>query len=166
MEDLMVENLFIEAALFALLSLAYGSERAKTRLLIEHTLASLCGCSANQLVIVIASSGAIQVLIEILSGDYANEIVPLIISSGVVLPLLHLIRGKEKSSEMVEKAIMQLENVISLSGNALQETASTGGAIGALGEAIEDGSSQAKSIQQKSSCSYAKFAERHTEDLF
>ncbi|KAF5746895.1 hypothetical protein HS088_TW06G01071 [Tripterygium wilfordii] len=180
----------IEAALFALLSLACGSERNKRRivksgvipmllqllqsqnpLLIEHTLAAmliLSACSANKLVI--ASSGAVQVLIETLGGDYANDsnmnnisiqakldaiatlhnlstchqIVPLIVSSGVVFPLLHLIQGNEKSSEMVEKAIMLLENVISLSENALQETASTGGAIRALVEAIEDGSPQCK----------------------
>lgn len=174
----------IEAALFALLSLAFGSERNKIRImrsgaipvllsllqcqseaLIELTIAAmliLSSCTANKLAI--ASHGAIQLLVEFLSGDTHNislqakldaiatlhnlstchQIVPSIVSSGVLFSLLQLIHSSEKSSELVEKIMGLLESVVSLSENALCETAGTGGAIRALVETVEDGSPQCK----------------------
>ncbi|KAI4348205.1 hypothetical protein L6164_008957 [Bauhinia variegata] len=171
----------IEAALCALLSLAFGSERNKNRIiksgvlpvllnllqcqnqaLAELTIASmltLSSCSANKLAI--ASSGAIQLLVQFLSGQYADsastqsqldtiatlhnlstfqEIMPLIASSGIVFSLLDLIHSSRKSSELVEKAVGLLESVVSSSENALCEAAGIVGAIRILVETIEDGS--------------------------
>ncbi|KAF5479675.1 hypothetical protein F2P56_000476 [Juglans regia] len=182
----------IEAALFALLSLAFGSERNKIRIrksgaipvllsllqcqseaLIELTVAALLilsSCTANKLAI--ASHGVIQHLVEFLNGDYAgdpnnmnssismrakldviatlhnlstcHQIIPLIVSSGVPFSLLQQIHNSEKSSELVEKIMGLLENVVSLSETALCETASSGGSIRALVETVEDGSPQCK----------------------
>ncbi|XP_050271052.1 U-box domain-containing protein 3-like [Quercus robur] len=180
----------IEAALFALLSLAFGSERNKIRIvksgaipvllnllqcqneaLIELTLAAmliLSSCTANKLKI--ASSGTIQHLVEFLNGDYSGDnsmnsismqakldsiatlhnlstcqqIIPSIASSGLLYSLLQLIHNSEKSSELVEKTIGLLENIVSFSENALCETASADGVIHALVETIEDGSPQCK----------------------
>ncbi|KAL5793251.1 hypothetical protein ACOSP7_001845 [Xanthoceras sorbifolium] len=187
----------IEAALLSLLTLAFGSERNKIRIvksgvvpvllqllqcqsetLIELAVAAmliLSSCKANKLVI--ASSGTIQLLVEILNGDYVSDnnndnkdnsnsiisvqakldaiatlhnlstchqVIPSIVSSGLTYILLHLVHNSEKSSELPEKAISLLENIVSLSENALQEVAATGGAIRALVEVIEEGSSQCK----------------------
>ncbi|XP_075654855.1 U-box domain-containing protein 45-like [Castanea sativa] len=180
----------IEAALFALLSLAFGSERNKIRIvksgaipvllnllqcqneaLIELTLAAmliLSSCTANKLKI--ASSGTIQHLVEFLNGDYSGDnnmnsismqakldsiatlhnlstcqqIIPSIASSGLLYSLLQLIHDSEKSSELVEKTIGLLENIVSFSENALCETASADGVIHTLVETIEDGSPQCK----------------------
>ncbi|XP_059452456.1 U-box domain-containing protein 7-like [Corylus avellana] len=179
----------IEASLFALLSLAFGSERNKIRImrsgaipvllsllqcqneaLIELTIAAmliLSSCTANKLAI--ASHGAIQLLVEFLNASDNNvssssislqakldaiatlhnlstchQIIPSIVSSGLLFSLLQLIHSSEKSSELVEKIMGLLENVVSLSENALCETAGTGGAIRALVETIEEGSPQCK----------------------
>ncbi|XP_024029547.1 U-box domain-containing protein 6 [Morus notabilis] len=183
----------IEAALFALLSLAFGSERSKSRIvkcgaipalinllqcqnisLIEPAVTALLilsSCNANKLPI--ASSGAIQILVAFLNEDYSNddnvndnisigmqtkldaiatlhnlstsrEIVPLLVSSGLVFSLLQLIHCSEKSSEYVGKAIALLEDIVSLSKDALQETAGAPGAIQALVESVEDGSLQCR----------------------
>ncbi|GAV68561.1 KAP domain-containing protein [Cephalotus follicularis] len=179
----------IEAALFALLSLAFGSERNKilivksgvipvllellqcqSRTLIELSVAAmliLSSCAANKLVI--ASSGAIQLLVGILNGVYDNDnydsictqttldviatlhnlstchqIIPAIVSFGAVFILLQLIHRSEKSSELAEKAMSLLENIASVSEYALEEIAGTGGAIRALVEIIEEGSPQCK----------------------
>ncbi|KAK2661671.1 hypothetical protein Ddye_000245 [Dipteronia dyeriana] len=174
----------VEAALLSLLSLAFGSERNKIRIvksgvvpvllellqcqneaLIELAVAAmliLSSCKANKLVI--ASSRAIQVLVEILSdnGDDHNcsismqakldaiatlhnlstchQLIPSIVSSGATYMLLQLVHSSDKSSELPEKAVSLLENVVTLSENALQEVAATSGAIRALVEGIEEGS--------------------------
>ncbi|KAF2292272.1 hypothetical protein GH714_018346 [Hevea brasiliensis] len=83
----------IEAALFALLSLAFGSERNKIRIvksglvpvllellqchngtlteLIIAALLIVSSCTANKLAV--TSSGAIPILVGILNGDFANN---------------------------------------------------------------------------------------------
>lgn len=139
--------------------------QCQSEALIELTIAAmliLSSCTANKLAI--ASHGAIQLLVEFLSGDTHNislqakldaiatlhnlstchQIVPSIVSSGVLFSLLQLIHSSEKSSELVEKIMGLLESVVSLSENALCETAGTGGAIRALVETVEDGSPQCK----------------------
>ncbi|XP_059638533.1 U-box domain-containing protein 3 [Cornus florida] len=174
----------IEAALFALLSLAFGSDRNKMSIvksgaipallkLLQHqneafmdtaiaALLVLSSCTANKLSI--AASGAIQVLVEFLNRSYIDEdnnismqakldiiatlhhlstcrqIIPSIVLSRAVFSLLPLIYGFEKSSELVEKAMGLLENIVSSSEIALRETASTSGAIQASVEAVEEGS--------------------------
>lgn len=141
--------------------------------LIELAVAAmliLSSCKANKLVI--ASAGAIQLLVEVLSGDSVtddndsngcismqakldaiatlhnlstcHQVIPSIVSSGLTYFLLQLVHTSEKSSELPEKAISLLENIVSLSENALQEVAATSGAIRALVEVIEEGSSQCK----------------------
>ncbi|KAL5572791.1 hypothetical protein UlMin_022388 [Ulmus minor] len=175
----------IEAALFALLNIAFGSERSKSRivksgalpallnllqsqnkLLIEPTITVffiLSSCKSNKLSI--ASSGAIQFLVELLDQNMYNsfsvqakldaistlhnlstcqEIVPLFVSSGLVSTLLQLIHCSEKSSELVGKAIALLEDIVFMSNDALQEAASAQGAIRALVETIEEGSPQCR----------------------
>ncbi|KAL7232646.1 hypothetical protein ACSBR2_010625 [Camellia fascicularis] len=183
----------IEAALFALLSLASGSERNKIHIvksgavpallkllhcqieslfnLVIAALLILSSCTANKLAI--AASGAIQLLIEFLNSEYTNDsnhqdnnnnniiisiqakldiiatlhnlstyhqTIPSIVLSGVVVSLVQLIYGYEKSSELVDKAMALLERIVSSSESALKEAASTGGAIQALVEALEEGS--------------------------
>ncbi|KAI9178260.1 hypothetical protein LWI28_024445 [Acer negundo] len=176
----------VEAALLSLLSLAFGSERNKIQIvksgvvpvllellqcqneaLIELAVAAmliLSSCKANKLVI--ASFGAIQVLVEILyisdNGDDHNcsismqakldaiatlhnlstchQLIPSIVSSGAPYMLLQLVHSSDKSSVLPEKAVSLLENVVTLSENALQEVAATSGAIRALVEGIEEGS--------------------------
>ncbi|XP_022740546.1 U-box domain-containing protein 13 [Durio zibethinus] len=180
----------IEASLLALLGLAFGSERNKIRIvkagvipvlldllqcqneqLIELTMAAmliLSSCTANKLVI--ASSGTIQLLVEILNlinSDVNNssifsmqaridaiatlqnlstcpQIIPSVASSGVIYSLLQLTHCSEKSSELTEKAMALLENIVSSSENSIQETVSIGGAIRILVEAVEEGSPQSK----------------------
>ncbi|KDP46412.1 hypothetical protein JCGZ_10252 [Jatropha curcas] len=176
----------IEASLLALLSLAFGSERNKIRIvrsgtvpvllellqwqnetLTEFVIAALLtvsSCSGNKLPITF--SGAIPLITGILSGDYisieisiqtkldaistlhnlstCHQTIPSIISSGVVFALLQMIHEHEKSSLLVEKSMALLENIVALSENGLLQTASTGGAVRALVEAIEEGSMQCK----------------------
>lgn len=140
--------------------------------LIELTMAAmliLSSCTPNKLVI--ASSGTIQLLVEMLSlvstADAKNissfsmqaridaiatllnlstchQILPSIASSGVIFSLLQLIHCSEKSSDLTEKAMALLENIVSFSKNSIHETASTGGAIRILVEAVEEGSPQCK----------------------
>ncbi|KAL6135816.1 hypothetical protein ACLB2K_068041 [Fragaria x ananassa] len=185
-----------EAALLALLSLAFGSERNKrlilksgalpellsllqcrSEVLMELTITALMilsSCKANKLSI--ASSGAIEQIVDILSGEYANgtgmntnkdtitismqarldaiatlhnlstchHIMPSLASSGVVFSLLQIIRFCEKPSQLVEKAIALLDDVVSSSQILLKETASSCGAIGALVETLEEGSMESK----------------------
>lgn len=124
----------------------------------------LSSCKSNKLLI--ASSGVIQILIEFLNEDLSNdnismqtkldsiatlhnlstchEIIPLFVSSGLVFSLLRLIHVSEKSSEFVLKAIALLEDIVSLSNDALQEAAGTSGSIQALVETIEEGSPQCR----------------------
>ncbi|CBI34858.3 hypothetical protein VitviT2T_022390 [Vitis vinifera] len=179
----------VEAALFALLRLASGSERNKVRIakagaipvllsllqcqsevLMDLAMAALLilsSCRANKLVI--AASGAIQILVEMLSGDNTggdnngssmsmqakldaistfqnlstcHEIIPLVVSSGAVFSLLQLLCGCDKSSELVQKVISLLETMASWSEIAVEEVAGTGGAIQALVETVEEGSPQ------------------------
>ncbi|KAJ4827569.1 hypothetical protein Tsubulata_004790 [Turnera subulata] len=180
----------IEAALFALLSLAFGRERNKIRIvkagimprliellqcenesLIELTIAALLilsSCAANKQAI--ASSGTIANLVGILCRGFADgddgigislqgkldaiatlhnlstchQIIPPIVSAGTVFPLLQLIHCYEKSSELVQKATVLLEHLVCASEDALLQTVSTGGAIRALVETIEEGSVQCK----------------------
>lgn len=123
----------------------------------------LSSCKANKLPI--ASSGAIQILVAFLNEDKnidlsmqtkldtiatlhnlstSREIIPLLASSGLVFSLLQLIHCTEKSSEYVGKAVALLEDIVSLSKDALQETAGTSGAIRALVETVEEGSPQCR----------------------
>eukprot|EP00261_Vitis_vinifera_P039573 XP_019080816.1 PREDICTED: U-box domain-containing protein 6 isoform X2 [Vitis vinifera] len=151
----------VEAALFALLRLASGSERNKVRIakagaipvllsllqcqsevLMDLAMAALLilsSCRANKLVI--AASGAIQILVEMLSGDNTggdnNGS-----SMSAVFSLLQLLCGCDKSSELVQKVISLLETMASWSEIAVEEVAGTGGAIQALVETVEEGSPQ------------------------
>lgn len=127
----------------------------------------LSSCTPNKLVI--AASGAIQILVDMLDGADAGgdnngvrmstqakldvistlqnlstcrQIIPLLVSSGVVLSLLRLLCGCEKRSELVQKAVSLLEMMASWSEVAMEEVAGTGGAIQALVEAVEEGSLQ------------------------
>lgn len=140
--------------------------------LIELTVAAmliLSSCLENKLEI--ASSGAIQRLVEILNGDFADDdnsygrisvqakidavatlhnlstchqLISPIVSSGVTYCLLQLIHSSEKSAGLTEKTIALLENIVSSSEDALQEIAAACGAIRALVETIEEGSPQCK----------------------
>lgn len=188
----------IEAALFALLNLAFGSERlvcvfiilkfelqiadlnwdfnrvcvlflknCRNKILIakagaiaailkvlqwrneslsELALAALLilsSCSGNKPEI--ASSGAVQILLEILNSQISTlcqrishqaifdtlstlhnlstspQITPLIVVSGGVITVVRLIYESEKSSELVEKAMALLESIISSSEVALNQ---------------------------------------------
>ncbi|KAL3720302.1 hypothetical protein ACJRO7_005176 [Eucalyptus globulus] len=153
-----------EASLFALLALAFGSERNKiqivkggaipamlnllrSRSLVELTataLLVLSSCAANKLPI--ASSGAIETLIAIISGETAPDppqvavspqteldavstllnlstaprIASLIVASGGVPALLDLIvaSGSPRSPEAAEKAMAALENAVAASASS------------------------------------------------
>lgn len=180
-------------ALPALLSLL----QCRSEVLMELTITALMilsSCKANKLSI--ASSGAIEQIVDILSGDYANgtgmntnkdtitismqarldaiatlhnlstchHIMPSLASSGVVFSLLQIIRFCEKPSQLVEKAIALLDDVVSSSQIPLKETASSCGAIGALVETLEEGSMESKEHAVRILCSYARAAEKTTED--
>ncbi|OMO59287.1 Armadillo [Corchorus capsularis] len=174
----------IQASLLALLGLAFGSERNKTRIvkagimpillsllqcqseeLVELTIAAmliLSSCTANKLAI--ASSGAIQLLVEILNNNVTclslqaridtiatlqnlstcHQIIPSIASSGVIYSLLQLIHFSDKSTELTEKAMALLETIVSSSEDSIHETAAIGGAIRIIVEAVEEGSVQCK----------------------
>ncbi|XP_052196745.1 U-box domain-containing protein 41 [Diospyros lotus] len=132
--------------------------------LLELAMAALLilsSCSANR--VEIAACGTVQVLVEILNDNNNNtqvmslqakldliatlhnlstchQIFPSIVSSGLAGSLVQLIHGSEKSSELVEKATGLLERTVSCSEIALREAASTGGAIQAMVEALEEGS--------------------------
>lgn len=127
----------------------------------------LSSCTANKLPI--AASGAIQLLVEFLNAQFTEErqiwnlstqtnldiistlhnlstctqIIPTIVLSGVVKSLLQLMQDSEKSSELVEKATVMLEKIISSSSShsrmALEHAAETPGVIQVLVEAIEEG---------------------------
>jgi len=121
---------------------------------------TLSSCKRNK--VAIASSGAVQILVELINNSNietqsqldtiatlhnlttCQEIIPLIASSGVIFSLLQLIHGSVKSSSLVDKATGLLENIVSSSESALCEAASTRGAIQILVETIEDGSSLGK----------------------
>ena len=129
----------------------------------------LSSCTANKLVI--AASGAIQILAEMLNGantkgdnngissmsmqakldaistlqnlSTCHQIIPLVVSSGAVFSLIQLLGGGgDKTSELVQKAISLLEMMASWSEVAVEEVAGTGGAIQALVETVEEGSPQ------------------------
>lgn len=131
----------------------------------------LSSCTANK--IPIAASGAIQLLVEFLNAQFSTEesqiwnlstqanldilstlnnlstcpqIIPTIVLSGAVKSLLLLMRESEKSSELVEKAMVMLEKIISSHnshtvGLDLEQVAETEtpGVIQVLVEAIEEG---------------------------
>ncbi|MBA0822524.1 hypothetical protein Goarm_019321 [Gossypium armourianum] len=182
----------IEASLLALLGLAFGSERNKIRIvksgiipvllellqcqneeLIELSMAAmliLSSCKANKLII--ASSGTIQLLVQILNlvnSDPNNvintlftnqakidaiatlqnlstchQIIPLISSSGIIYTLLQLIHTSEKSSDLTEKAMSLLGNIVSWKENSISETTEIPGSIRIIVEAMEEGSPQCK----------------------
>ncbi|KAF8010928.1 hypothetical protein BT93_J1534 [Corymbia citriodora subsp. variegata] len=154
----------MEASLFALLALASGSERNKiqivkggaipamlnllrSRSLVELTATAmliLSSCGANKLTI--ASSGAIDTLIAIISGETAasasesaispqtkldvvstllnlstsHRIAPLIVASGGAPALLDLIIASDspRSPEAAEKAMAVLENAVASSSSS------------------------------------------------
>ncbi|XP_018626998.1 U-box domain-containing protein 4 isoform X1 [Nicotiana tomentosiformis] len=191
----------IEAALFALLSIAFRSERlgcayfiqervwnkiliaksgaipvlldvlqCENELLVElgvAALLTLSSCASNKLEI--AASGTIPLLLELLNSQAYNsmslqanldilsilhnlstchQLIPSIVSSGGVATLLGLIslasETKTEGEVIVEKAMVLLENIVSLSRIGLEEAAGTDGAIQCLVEAMEEGSSQCK----------------------
>ncbi|KAG6410209.1 hypothetical protein SASPL_128262 [Salvia splendens] len=179
----------IEASLFALLNLAFGSERAfssklicRNKLLIaeagaipallkiikwrneslmELSLAALLilsSCSRNKLEI--ASSGAIQLLVELLDSLSQNvgsnqakidvvstlhnlstspQIIPLIVACGGAIVLIRLVYELDKSSDLVEKAMVLLESLVSSSQLALNQVSERDGAIEMVVEAVEEG---------------------------
>lgn len=133
----------------------------QSQALVELTIAAmltLSSCKPNK--IAIASSGAIQLLAQVLNENFTNtiistqsqldaiatlhnlstcqEIIPLIVSSGIIMSLLELVHNSGKSSEIVEKAMGLLENVVYSSETALSEAASLG--IRIVVETIEEGS--------------------------
>ncbi|GMH06791.1 hypothetical protein Nepgr_008631 [Nepenthes gracilis] len=195
------DNEAVEAALLAFLSLAYGSERNKIRIaksgaipalltiiqcnqtaimeLAITTLFVLSSCTGSRQII--ASSGAIPLLVGLLAEDYeqssssssnnnnndvsfgistqakldaictlhnlttCNQIIPSLISSGVAFYLLReVIDSPEKSSDIVEKSMALLENIVSSSETGLKRVAAAEGAIQAFVETIEEGSPQCK----------------------
>ncbi|KAL0450707.1 UNVERIFIED_CONTAM: hypothetical protein Slati_1627100 [Sesamum latifolium] len=177
----------VEAALFALLNLAFGSERNKLRIaksgaipailkilqwrnesLLELALAALLilsSCSGNKPEI--ASSGAVQLLIQLLASEFpigqsishqakldiistlhnlstSPQIIPSILLSGGLISLIQLIHESEKSSDIAEKAMALLESIISSSDIALNQVSEMGGATRVLVEAVEDGTGPCK----------------------
>ncbi|XP_042001536.1 U-box domain-containing protein 4-like [Salvia splendens] len=170
----------IEASLFALLNLAFGSERNKLLIaeagaipallkiikwrnesLMELSLAALLilsSCSRNKLEI--ASSGAIQLLVELLDSLSQNvgsnqakidvvstlhnlstspQIIPLIVACGGAIVLIRLVYELDKSSDLVEKAMVLLESLVSSSQLALNQVSERDGAIEMVVEAVEEG---------------------------
>ncbi|KAI3474923.1 hypothetical protein Pfo_030234 [Paulownia fortunei] len=177
----------IEAALFALLNLAFGSERNKLSIaksgaipailkilqwqnesLLELALAALLilsSCSANKPEI--ASSGAVQLLFELLDSRFpigqsvshqakldiistlhnlstSPQTIPSIVLSDGLISLFQLIYVSEKSSDLVEKAIALLESLVSLSDIALNQVSEIGGVIRMLVEVVEEGTGPCK----------------------
>ncbi|GER29510.1 ARM repeat superfamily protein [Striga asiatica] len=177
----------IEAALLALLNLAFGSERNKIRIaksgatqallkalqwrnesLLELALAALLilsSCAANKPEI--ASSGAVQLLFELLDSESPNgeaighqakldiistlhnlstspETLPSAILSDGLIRLIQLICDADKSSDLAEKAVALLESLVSSSESAVSRVAEIGGAIGLLVEAVEEGTASCK----------------------
>ncbi|KVH92863.1 Armadillo [Cynara cardunculus var. scolymus] len=126
----------LESAIFALMSLAYGSERFS----------------------LMAASGAIRVLNESLLENNTtqakldivvtlhnlstcHQLIPTIVSSSTVSSLIQLINESEKSSKLVEKSMGLLDHIVSSSEIGLKESAI---GIRALVEAVEDGSKTCK----------------------
>lgn len=113
--------------------------------LMELALAALLilsSCSGNKPEI--ASSGAVQLLLELLNSQFplcqsignqakfdiistlhnlstSPQIIPLIVISGGVITLIQLIYECEKSSDLVEKAMALLESIVSSSEVALNQ---------------------------------------------
>lgn len=102
----------------------------------------LSSCSRNKLEI--ASSGAIQLLVELLNMHFSlsrsissqakfdmistlhnlstsPQIIPLIVVSGGAIMLVRLIYASDKSSELAEKAMALLESLVSSSQVALTQ---------------------------------------------
>lgn len=125
--------------------------------LVLATLLILSSCSKNKLAI--ASSGAIQLLLQIINYEdryistqakldaiailrslsITHQITPLIVSAGAASHLLRLIYGGDKSSDLVEKATELLQAIVSSSEIGLFEVVEEGG-IRVLVEAVEEGS--------------------------
>jgi hypothetical protein len=147
-----------------LLELLQSQNESLTELILAAFLV-ISSCGANKLAI--AASGAISVLVKILGGEYddtdsismqakldavatlhnlssCHQIIPSIVSSGIVFTLLQLIHSYEKSSELVDKAMALLEDIIASSENALAQTSGAGDAIRAFVETIEEGTPQCK----------------------
>ncbi|KAB2613988.1 hypothetical protein D8674_036304 [Pyrus ussuriensis x Pyrus communis] len=132
--------------------------------MIELTIAAIfipSSCKGNKLPI--ASHGGIQLIAEFLDQDYAGGIgvqarldshttqpldqpsdYSVSVSLGVVFSLLQIIHGLEKSSQLVEKAIALLDDIVSSSKTALKETAGTCHTIWGLVETIEEESMKCK----------------------
>lgn len=102
----------------------------------------LSSCSQNKLEI--ASSGAIQLLVELLNSELSlsqsisnqakfdiistlhnlstsPQIIPLIVVSGGLMTMIRLIYASDKSTELVEKAMALLESLVSSSQVALTQ---------------------------------------------
>ncbi|KAL1205997.1 U-box domain-containing protein 3 [Cardamine amara subsp. amara] len=150
-----------EVALSALLSLAFGSERNKVRIvksgavpmlldilqsetkmvIVELAMAFLLilsSCNKNKRLTIQAKVDGIATLQNL---STLHQIVPLVIASGAPYALLQVINICDKPSELADKATALLENIVSHSPESIS---SIGGAIGVLVEAIEEGSSQCK----------------------
>ncbi|KAF5961636.1 hypothetical protein HYC85_002845 [Camellia sinensis] len=150
----------IEAALFALLSLASGSEQNKIHIVKSGAvpaLLKLLHCQIESLFnlstpmttttkittnnnIIISIQAKLDIIATLHNLSTYHQTIPSIVLSGVVVSLVQLIYGYEKSSELVDKAMALLERIVSSSESALTEAASTGGTIQALVEALEEGS--------------------------
>ncbi|CAN4081736.1 unnamed protein product [Withania somnifera] len=146
----------IEAALFALLSIAFCKNDQLVELGVAFLL-TLSSCGSNKLEI--ASSGAIPLLLELLNShsykstslqanfdilstlhnlSTCNQLIPSIVSYGGVATLLGLINLAPEF--VMEKAMALLENLVSSSRIALEQAAGRTGAIQCLVEAMEEGS--------------------------
>lgn len=139
--------------------------QCENELLVElgvAALLTLSSCASNKLEI--AASGTIPLLLELLNSQAYNsmslqanldilsilhnlstchQLIPSIVSSGGVATLLGLIslasETKTEGEVIVEKAMVLLENIVSLSRIGLEEAAGTDGAIQCLVEAMEEG---------------------------
>ncbi|KAM1357765.1 hypothetical protein EV1_044486 [Malus domestica] len=106
--------------------------------MVELTMAAfliLSSCKGNKLPI--APHGGIQLIVEFLDQDYAAGI-------GLVFSLFQIIHGLEKSSQLVEKAIALLDDIVSSSKTVLKETAGMCDTIWGLVETIEEESMKCK----------------------
>lgn len=125
-----------EGAIAAILKILQWQNECLMELAVAALLI-LSSCSRNKPEI--ASSGAIQLLVELLDCQSIShqakfdiistlhnlstspQIIPLILVCGGLLMLVRLIYGSDKSSDLVEKAMALLEAIVSSSQVALNQ---------------------------------------------
>ncbi|PRQ54039.1 hypothetical protein RchiOBHm_Chr2g0173151 [Rosa chinensis] len=100
--------------------------------------------NTNKDTITISMQARLDAVATLHNLSTCHHIMPSLVSSGVVSSLLQIIRSCEKPSQLVEKAIALLDDIVSSSKIPLKETAGTCGAIGALVETLEEGSMESK----------------------